>query len=793
MRKRTRPARQPTIKFRLVMLVAAVAVPLLALSTFMLVRYSTEQRDRYLLQLQATARAISQAIDARIEREQSLIRALLATPELRQDNWQAFHDIAKMAVAGEAGAWVTLYDPSGRAFMASDRPLGEDLAPTAVPEVIRQVVETRQQVVSGIATRRSSGEQFVGVFSPVFEDDGTLAHVIVVAIPAHAISELLHEKPLAVRGVTGVVDRNGVLLARSTAEEEFVGKPASPDLLATVRERDEGVYESRSLEGLPLRGGFAKSPLTGWTVALGAEQAALNAPLRSTLIQFGGGAAALLLLALALATQQGSRIARPVTALTRMAQALGRGEPIPNYPMNLAEAQITADAIHGAAAQLQARIAERERIAEMTRRDRDLLVNYAISSAAERSLDLQQRLEICVQATLNALGMPAGAIYLMDPSGESLTLRASSGYSHELVARAATLGLGDCATTVGKSIQICASCPTPCPMRPAMEQAGLQTLAGVPIIADRQLLGLLTLAAPTAREFPADELSLLEAIGHQLGAFISHAKLYHQARNEIAERERAQAQLEAARDDLESFAHSVSHDLRAPLRAIEGFSRILQEDYGEKLDAEGNRVINVVRDSTRRMAKMIDDILAFSRVGRAALKVGPVDMQAAVQNVMFDVAPALAGRQVEFQVADLPPAQGDAAMLQQVWANLLGNAVKYTAPRDHAIIEIGTKSADGTLSYFVRDNGVGFDMRYVDKLFGTFQRLHGSEFPGTGVGLSIVKRIIKRHGGRVWAEGEVDKGATFFFSLGRNSAAEDTPDMAAHNADDLDTPVTEHA
>jgi light-regulated signal transduction histidine kinase (bacteriophytochrome) len=178
------------------------------------------------------------------------------------------------------------------------------------------------------------------------------------------------------------------------------------------------------------------------------------------------------------------------------------------------------------------------------------------------------------------------------------------------------------------------------------------------------------------------------------------------------------------------------------------------------------RLTKVVRDSAHRMAGMIDDILAFSRAGRVVMQVTPVDMQAQVRKAINDLAPFTDGRQVDFDIGELPSSHGDAAMVQQVWANLLGNSVKYTGPRDHAVIRIGAEVREGETVYFVRDNGVGFDMRYSDKLFGTFQRLHGSEFPGTGVGLSIVKRIVTRHGGRIWAESELNQGATFFFSLG---------------------------
>ncbi len=225
-------------------------------------------------------------------------------------------------------------------------------------------------------------------------------------------------------------------------------------------------------------------------------------------------------------------------------------------------------------------------------------------------------------------------------------------------------------------------------------------------------------------------------------------------------------ELNQVNQDLESFAFSVSHDLRVPLRAIEGFSRILLEDYADKLDAEGQRLLNVVGDSTVKLSRLIDDILTFSRTGRAELRSAPVDMVALVRDTLSDtLARAVAGRKLAINIGALPDAHGDKAMLQRVWINLLDNAIKYTAPKPAARIEIGAAAGRGETVYYVRDDGVGFDMQYAAKLFGVFQRLHGADFPGTGIGLAIVKRIIVRHGGRVWAEGKVGEGATFSFAL----------------------------
>lgn len=225
------------------------------------------------------------------------------------------------------------------------------------------------------------------------------------------------------------------------------------------------------------------------------------------------------------------------------------------------------------------------------------------------------------------------------------------------------------------------------------------------------------------------------------------------------------AELEAVNRDLETFAYSVSHDLRAPLRTIDGFSRILLEEYSGKLDAEGIRLLNIVSDGAKRMDLLVQDILSFSRIQRQDMTAVEIDMGELVHSVLHDLESAMAGRNVKVEVGPLPKVRGDAAMIRRVWTNLLDNAIKYTAPKERAVIEIGGRIEAADAIYVVKDNGVGFDMKHADQLFGVFHRLHGAEFAGTGIGLAIAKRVITRHGGRIWAEAKVNEGATFTFAL----------------------------
>ncbi|MEE9617993.1 MAG: response regulator [Anaerolineae bacterium] len=228
------------------------------------------------------------------------------------------------------------------------------------------------------------------------------------------------------------------------------------------------------------------------------------------------------------------------------------------------------------------------------------------------------------------------------------------------------------------------------------------------------------------------------------------------------------AQLEAANEELEAFTYSVSHDLRAPLRSIDGFSQILLEDYARSLDAEGQNYLHRVRAAGQRMAALIEDLLKLSRMTRREMRLGKVDLSVLTREIADELRQDEAGRQVAFVIEKGVMADGDAGLLRMVLENLLGNAWKYTCKHLSARIEFGVARQDGQVAYFVRDDGAGFDAAYADRLFGAFQRLHSeTEFEGTGIGLATVQRIIHRHGGRVWAEGAVEQGATFYFTLSK--------------------------
>lgn len=267
----------------------------------------------------------------------------------------------------------------------------------------------------------------------------------------------------------------------------------------------------------------------------------------------------------------------------------------------------------------------------------------------------------------------------------------------------------------------------------------------------------------------SDEFGLLAAAFNQMLSKIEFqsAELEEDRLNLAARVAERTKELEAANRELDAFGYSVSHDLRAPLRSINGFAGVLRDDYSDKLDENGRRVLQRIAANAKKMDQLISDLLAFSHLGRQELNFAPVDMKELVAEVFGEIRGLFPEKRgIELVLADLCRVNADAALLRQVWSNLISNALKFTGEKKTAVIKIGCETEGNEFKFYIRDNGAGFDMRYSDKLFGVFQRLHsGQEFEGNGVGLALVQRIIQRHKGRVWAEGETGKGAVFYFTL----------------------------
>jgi signal transduction histidine kinase len=392
---------------------------------------------------------------------------------------------------------------------------------------------------------------------------------------------------------------------------------------------------------------------------------------------------------------------------------------------------------------------------------------HTASGPATSDQDVKVLDDLCAAAT-RGVGGVAAVVAVWDEADTRLKLRAPSTHPRLNDVSDLTAGDGILERVWREQRPVVALTPTELGPEAARLAAAVEayTLYAVPIAAAQRLWGLLLVFRQGYPLFAADDLDLLALFAEQSAITLAYATLLNEQHRLIDELQQRTAQLEVANRELEAFSYSVSHDLRAPLRAIDGFSQALLDDYRDRLAGQGQDYLQRVQAATRRMAQLIDDLLRISRVTRAEMHREVVDLGALARHVANALQRAHPGRQVEFVIADGLSVEGDGPLLHLVLDNLLGNAWKFSSNQPQARIELGVMAQNGERVYFVRDDGAGFDMAYADKLFGAFQRLHTlAEFPGTGIGLATVQRIIHRHGGRVWAEGAVGRGATFYFTL----------------------------
>jgi PAS domain S-box-containing protein len=319
----------------------------------------------------------------------------------------------------------------------------------------------------------------------------------------------------------------------------------------------------------------------------------------------------------------------------------------------------------------------------------------------------------------------------------------------------------------------------PGPLIGRLQEEGMRSVIIVPLVAQGELLGSLNLAARSPRVFGAEAIGVAREVASPLALAILHSRLHAQVVHEAREMERRAGERTA---DLQAFTYSVSHDLRGPLLAIDGFATALDEECGDRLGQDGQRLLEIVRGNARALRQLLDDLLAYYRLGHEAMAPVDLDLAELAREEFVRVSRHEPDRRAHLDVAKLPPVHGDAAMVRLALANLLANALKFSRPRDEAVIEVvcAPDPDGGPPAYGVRDNGIGFDPALADRLFGVFQRLHPpDEFEGSGIGLAIVRRVVERHGGRIWAESAAEGGATFWFTLRAATAAPDSPDTIA--------------
>ena len=421
-------------------------------------------------------------------------------------------------------------------------------------------------------------------------------------------------------------------------------------------------------------------------------------------------------------------------------------------------------------------ITERKRVEEeRTRLFTETRTLYEIGQEITAQVALEPTLHLIVERARDLLRVELSLLALRQEESDTFAIEAYSGTVTEALAGIrfrSGEGLGGRVVVTGMPIMVSDYLEEyrDSPFLEIIQEAGARSAVAVPLKAHSTVFGVLYVHSRALHNFVEEDQQLLCSLADHAAIAIENAKIYQQtqlyAEELEAKVEDRTLELQQANKELEAFSYSVSHDLRSPLRSIDGFSQALLEDYADKLDVDGKDCLHRVRAASQRMAQLIDDMLNLSRVVRSEMRREAVNLSALAQTISEELHKIQPERQLEFVIAEGLVANGDARLLRVVLQNLLGNAWKFTGKQPHGRIEFGIKQHDGKPAYFVRDNGAGFDMAYADNLFGPFQRLHSmTEFEGTGIGLATVQRIIHRHGGRVWAQGAVDQGATFYFTF----------------------------
>jgi PAS domain S-box-containing protein len=413
---------------------------------------------------------------------------------------------------------------------------------------------------------------------------------------------------------------------------------------------------------------------------------------------------------------------------------------------------------------------------ELSRYARRLIIINRMDRVVTSSLDIEQVYDRFVEDLRELVHIDRTSIVLLDESREHWTVAMIwTGYKP-------IIGKGECRVVKGSAIEWIVNQKLPLveseigekgdwAENEPLRQEKIRSRVLLPLIIRDEVVGVLSLASRHPAAFSEKDLEILIPLADQFSLALQNSRLYDRLKQQSLQLEKTveerTAQLQKANDELEAFSYSVSHDLRSPLRAVDGFSRILLEEHLAELSPDARHYLDLVRSNAVQMGQLIDDLLTFSRTSRQPLAKRLVNPAEVVEQVLEELQGELQGRNVEVNVGDLLPCRADPAMLRRVFFNLISNAVKYTRKKEESRIDIGSINNEGMVTYFVKDNGVGFDMRYSGKLFGVFSRLHSeSDYEGTGVGLAIVARIVHRHGGSVWAEADVGKGAAFYFTLG---------------------------
>lgn len=702
----------PTIRSRLVLLTVLCMAPAFLMAGFLLFYDYQQQKTALIRESVADARTLSRLIDRELGTAQVYLSVLADSPSLQARDYAAFQRQTQQVIQRGFINNVALIDPSGQQVMNTAIPFGGALPKTGVMAQVQRVVQTGQAETSGLVTGAALKRPLISVMVPVFSGQ-TVTHALSgVILPEH-FRKLLDSFGLPDDRITVIYDKSDTILARSHEQEQFLGKSTASGLRERLKLMDEGAFELRTLEGIPVLSLFSRSSATGWGVAIGIPVKSLTQDLRQTMAILLSLMVLLIGLGVWGSWWLGGRIARAVGALQAPARNLGQGEVVDVPTLAIQEANEVGK--------------------ELTR------ASLLLHSTRGALADSEARLSGMVESAMDAIiAVDANQVILMlNASAETMfgcTAKDAIGTPiTRFIPKRLDVNNADVVQNEVKN-------------QSTDETGVLEGMTGVTV-------GL----RAGGEEFPAEvSFSTAQKLGHLLHTLIIR---------DVSSRVKAYKALERSNLDLQQFAYVASHDLKTPLRSIGGFVRLLERNHAHQLDEAALSLIHRTTAAVNRLEQLTEDLLCYARIEAEVMPFAPVAMEEVAQEVRHLLDAAVQASRAVISVRNLPVVHGDRTQLAQLLLNLVGNGLKYC--RDRAPeVEISAVLRDREWVFSVKDNGIGIDAKHHDKVFEVFKRLHTqNEYPGTGIGLAVCRRVVEGHGGKIWVTSASGAGSTFSFTL----------------------------
>jgi PAS domain S-box-containing protein len=710
-----RPKKPSSIRFQLTCLVLAAVLPVWLVSGFLVFHAYSVKRDQVNTNMLYTARSLAMVVDRELTGVQAALQALATSPAFAKGDYEMIHRQTLELLKSYPGADIIVADATGQQLVNSYRPFGEPLPKRKNLETVRRIFETGKPVIGDLFFGAVTKRAMISIDVPVFLG-GKVAYDLAMTFADWYAT---------------ILDSKQIVVARSRFSNRYVGKAAAPAFRQAMASGPEGTTEVTGLEGNVVFASFCRTAMSSWSVALGVPRISVMADIYRWMAWAIAGATAISLIGVALAAGYARRIARDIQSLVDPALSIGRGEPVAAVGTNAVKEIGTVSA-----ALVQASDLLQTRAAELARSQTSLEEQMAERQKSE------ERLRLLID------GAKDYAIIMLDADGRVTSWNEG----------AKRLKGWDSAEILGRHFSL---------FYPENAVA-----AGLP---EREL----GLAATEGRH--AEEAWRLRKDGSRFMADVIITAIrddsgelqgFSNITRDISDRKQVEEQLKATLQDLdrsnkelEQFAYVASHDLQEPLRMVSSYTQLLAQRYEDQLDDKAHKFIDYAVDGAVRMQRLINDLLAYSRLNTQGKTFETIDSQAVLGETLRNLAAAVEENRAIIINDDLPAVRADATQLSQLFQNLIGNAIKFRGA-DLPRIQISACDLGREWRFMVKDNGIGIDEQYAEKIFAIFQRLHTiGEYPGTGIGLALCKRIVERHGGKIWFESELGKGSTFFFTL----------------------------